>query len=134
MANPHKGEYAFEAAGKNYTLLFSVDALCALEAATGKGIAILSMEMANPQRSSVTLLRQMVWAGLREKHPDIDIKAAGELIVSAGGFMPMMRHIDEAFSMAFPFDAVKPDGAANPQEGQPQKDGTGPASTPTGAG
>lgn len=128
MGNPHKGDVTFEAGGRSYTLRFSVDALCALEEVSGRGIVALSTELSDMDRVSLTLLRKVVWAGLREHHPDIDMKSAGELIVEAGGLAAMMGVVGTALSRAFP---------QGPEDGErplvPGQNGTGPASARTGA-
>jgi hypothetical protein len=131
MANPQKGEVSFEAGGASYTMRLSVDALCALEEATGKGVVALSAELSDPARLRMSTVRHVVWAGLREHHPDVSLKAAGELIVEAGGLAKMMEHVSLAFQRAFPDEEKKGKGA-RPQKPD-QKSGTGPASTPTGA-
>lgn len=124
MPNPHKGEVSFDAGGKSYTLSFSVDAICKLEGACdGRGIVALSDELSDMQRVSMTLLRKVMWAGLQEHHSDIDLKAAGELIVAAGGMIVAVGIIGKAFMLAFP---QAKDGESPPP--MPGLDGTGPAS------
>jgi hypothetical protein len=128
MPNPHKGEVAFEAEGKTYTLRFSIDALCNLEEAAGKGFASIAIELSDPEKMSVSLLRKVLWAGLIEHHPDLDVRAAGELILAAGGAVVVLGQIEKAFTAAFPED---PEKGARPQTpGRPN--GTGPASTEAG--
>lgn len=102
MANPHRGEVAFSTEdGATYTLKFSVDALCALEEAVGKGIVAISIELSDPEKLSMGLLRKVLWAGLRHHHPDVDVKAAGELIVGTGGIEGVIPVISEALEAAF---------------------------------
>lgn len=129
MANPHKGEVAFEANGATYTLCFSIDALCSLEEATGKGIIAISNELSDPERLSLGMLRNVMWAGLRTYHPEIDVKAAGELIKSAGGVPVMVELIAKGFALAFP-EPESGNSARPPIAGQ---NGTGPRSTVRGA-
>jgi hypothetical protein len=126
--NPHKGEVSFDAGGQSYTLRFSVDALCGLETVTGKGIVALLDELMDQSRMSLTMMRQVVWCGLREHHPDITVKDAGELIAKAGGFLKMMEHVSSAIALAFPSEDTKPNP---PKPGNPP--GTGPASGKRGA-
>ena len=129
MANPHKGEVAFEAGDATYTLRFSIDALCSLEEITGKGIIALSNELSDADRLSVTLLRQVLWAGLQEHHKGMDLKAAGELIAAGGGVVAMVGIIARAFEATFP--ETEAGGAARPPiAGQ---NGTGPRSSVRGA-
>lgn len=126
MANPHKGEVAFEAGGKSYTLRYSIDAICALEEATGKGIVALSTELSAAGTISMGLLRQVVWAGLREQHPDVDLKCAGELIVDAGGLTKMIEYVGSALSRAFP-QPEEPAAGAAARPPVPDQSGTGSA-------
>jgi hypothetical protein len=127
MPNINRGDVSFEAEGKSYTLRFSIDALCNLEEAAGKGFAAIAIELTDPERMSVTLLRKVLWAGLLDHHPDIDLKAAGELIVAAGGAVAVLEQIEKAFAAAFP---EKEEGARPPKPGRPN--GIGPASTKPG--
>lgn len=127
MANPHKGEIAFEADGQRYVLHYSVDALCALEAVAGKGIVALIGELMDPATMSLTLARKVMWAGLHDHHPEIDEKRAGELIIAAGGLMKISKVFNAAFGASFP-EAAKDKNP--PKAGSPS--GTGPRSSRPG--
>lgn len=127
--NPHKGEVAFEANGQRYVLQFSIDAICILEDAAGKGIVALLSELQDPLKMSVTTARIVLWAGLQEHHPDLTIKQAGELILAAGGVENLIGMFDKAFAAAFP----PPDDKPRPRKAGGPKNGTGPRSTSTGA-
>lgn len=125
MPNPHKGDVAIKAGGAEYTFRFSIDALCQLEEHTGKTF----MEIANVLQSgnvSMSLTRSLVWAGLREHHPKVSVKEAGDLIIQAGGIAGIMPTIAEALAAGFP---EAKDGGENPPKGQ---DGTGPTSSSAG--
>ncbi|MPZ58436.1 MAG: hypothetical protein GEU91_18475 [Rhizobiales bacterium] len=113
MINPHKGEVAFTADERRYVLHYSIDAICALEESAGKGFPALVQEMADPDKMSVSLLRKVLWAGLREHHPDLTLKDAGELILGAGGMVGLFPHIERAIAAAFP--AATESGDARPQ-------------------
>lgn len=126
--NPHKGEVVFDAGGQAYTMRFSIDAICALEEETGKGVVLLSEELSDPAKLRMSLVRQVVWAGLRDAHPELTVKQAGELIASSGGLSNMVERIGRAFQLAFPVDEKTGD---RPQK--PGQDGTGPASGKPGA-
>lgn len=127
MANKHKGEVAFEADGKSYTLRYSIDAICALETASGKGVVALVGDLLNPATMSLTLARKVLWAGLQDAHPEITEKDAGELIVHAGGLGKIVSLFNDAFATAFP-EAAK----ANPRRAGSRKNGTGPRSSASG--
>jgi hypothetical protein len=108
-----KGEVIIEADGKNYTLKFSVNALCLLEAETGKGFPKLAGELSDPDKVTLTLMRQLVWAGLQEHHRDVTIQLAGDLIVGAGGMTVIMQKISQAIAAAFPEPETAPAGNAS---------------------
>jgi hypothetical protein len=122
MSNPHKGEVALEAGDKTYTLRYSIDAICSMEAALGKGFPAIAAEMSDINKMSVTVVRQVLHSGLQESHPDLTLKDAGELILSAGGALKVMAKVTEALGAAFP-DAKK-DAKPGPQPG-PRRAGTG---------
>ncbi|WP_342714049.1 hypothetical protein [Bradyrhizobium sp. B039] len=85
MANPHKGEVELVAGEATYTLQYSIDALCSMEAALDKNFTAIAAEMSNPARISVSMVRQLLYSGLQERHPELTLKEAGELIPAAGG-------------------------------------------------
>jgi len=129
MANPHKGEVAFEADGISYVLRFSIDAICQLEELTGKGIVTLIGELQDPEKMSLSLARQVLWAGLQEQQPHIGVKEAGELITAAGGMAKIISLFGTAFTASFPpaqSNSSRPRKAGNP------KNGIGPRSTGIG--
>lgn len=116
--NPHKGEVTFNAGEATYTLRFSIDAICALEEKLGRGILDIVAEMqswapppagetaaqakARIGRLRMGLVRAMFWAALRDHHPKIDMRQAGELIVPAGGMNEVVGLIGQALVLAFP--------------------------------
>ncbi len=77
-ANPLKGEVSRVIDGETFTLVFSIDALCAVEERFDKGIAQLAVIIARTQRLSV--VRALLHAGLAAHHPTLTEVAAGELI------------------------------------------------------
>ncbi|MEY9580957.1 hypothetical protein ABIE88_008533 [Bradyrhizobium diazoefficiens] len=121
MANPHKGEVELVAGEATYTLQYSIDALCSMEAALDKNFTAIAAEMSNPARISVSMVRQLLYSGLQERHPELTLKEAGELIPAAGGMLKVMTKVTEAIRAAFP-DAkeTKP----GPRQG-PRRAGTG---------
>lgn len=129
--NPHKGEVAFDAGGKQYVLRFSIDAICALEAEAGKGILAIVNELQNTEKMSLSLARQILWAGLQENHPELTPKEAGELIPEAGGMSKVYELFGEAFQSSFP--QLK-GGSAHPRKAGSLKNGIGPHSSVRGAG
>lgn len=112
MANKERGEMSFVAGDVTYTLAFSIDAICHMEEATGKGVIALTREFADPSKISVSVARAALWAGLRENHPGITLQQAGELIPAAGGLAVIMEHVAAAITAAFP----RPDGKSRPRK------------------
>jgi hypothetical protein len=134
MTNPHKGEVEIIAGEQAYKLRYSIDALVALETEAGKldglrrkGFHKIATELNDLDTVSISLARVVLWAGLRENHPEIDIKAAGEVMLAAGGVVKVLEKVNEAFEAAFP-PAEKPEEAAEPSPQMPSQDGTGSAS------
>lgn len=123
MANPHKGEVELKAGDRAYVLRFSIDAICHLEAATGKPFAVTASEMSNPDKASMTLVRMLLHAGLQEHHPELSLKEAGEIIIDAGGMAVVTVKVFEAFAAAFPTPEAS--GTPRPPRGRA---GTGRAS------
>jgi hypothetical protein len=128
MANPNKGEIAFDVDGKRYTLRYSIDAICSLEAEAGKGMVALIGELQDPSKMSLTLARQVLWAGLLEHHPELTVKEAGELIPAAGGLMKIVSLFNEAFEANF----TQAEGKQNPRKAGSRRNGTGPRSSKAG--
>lgn len=125
--NPHKGEVELKAGDKVYVLRYSIDAICELEERTGKGFPVLAMEMMDPNRLRIGLVRDILHAGLLEKHPDITLKEAGELMLAAGGVDVVMKSANKAFAVAFPKTEAR--GAPRPtNQAERRKAGTGSVS------
>lgn len=102
MPNPHKGDIELKAGDATYVLRYSIDAICSLEDDLDKGFPAIAAEMSDTAKVRISSVRQILLAGLREHHPELTLKQAGELIVSAGGAITVLGKIAEAFSAAFP--------------------------------
>lgn len=102
MANPHKGEVELKAGEATYLLRYSIDAICSLEESLDKGFPAIVAEMASPATMRLSVVREVLRAGLQEHHPEITVKQAGELIISAGGAISVLGKVNEAFALAFP--------------------------------
>jgi hypothetical protein len=128
--NPHRGEVPLTIGGQQFTLRCSVNAICTIEEQMGKGIVAIVMDL---QRGniSLTLIRAMLWAMLQEKHPDVTLMEAGEMIPLAGGVDKIKEVFEDAFATAFP-EAAERSGMRPPKPGRP-KNGTGPVSSKRGA-
>lgn len=147
MANPLKGEVSFEARGKTWTLLLNSNAQCELEEHTGRGILDLATELeswgppidpksrkpvaetpveqlARLKRINIRSVRTMLWGALREKHPEIDVKEAGNLIDDMGGPIVAVAKVLEAFALGLP-EPPEDGGEARPPKGVRSGRGTG---------
>lgn len=116
MANPIKGEIAFEVEGQDYVLLLDFNALCDLED-DFPGLMDGTAELKSPKA-----IRRVFHAGLAAHHPDVTLQEAGSLIHAIGldGAGDLVRR---SFEAAFP-TAKGGDDAARPRKA-PAKAGAG---------
>ena len=115
MTGNIKGEVRFDAEGASYCLIFTIDALCALEDRVNKSVEEIGAAMSKSPRLS--LLRSLFHAGLREHHKDLTEKRAGE-IMQGIGLDKAGALIGEAFTAAFANPEA--DDAAVPQKAAPE--------------
>lgn len=123
MPNPHKGDVELKAGDATYVLRYSIDAICSLESELDKGFPAIAAEMGDPGKMRLSVVRQVLFAGLRENHPDITLKQAGELIVTAGGAIVVLGKIAEAFGAAFP--EAEASGTKSPRQRANSRQQTG---------
>jgi hypothetical protein len=119
MANPQRGEVSFSVGTDDFTLRWDVNAMCHLEGTTGRGVNSIAREMAQwappmdakgkqlpetpeqalqrADRVRMSLVRAVFWAMLRDRHPDVDIAKAGDMIGEIGGLGAAMDLIGQAF-------------------------------------
>jgi hypothetical protein len=84
MANHERGEVDLVARNKTYTLALTTNGACALEAASGRPLALI---VKGALHYSLVDMRWMVWGALQEHHRD-EIQTpeeAGRFIDDAGG-------------------------------------------------
>lgn len=101
MANRERGEVGFEADGRSWTLHLGTNAMCKIEAETGKGIAEIGNLLNNEKTASMTLMRAVFWGSLQDHHPGTSIKDCSELMDELGP-QEVARLIGEAFTLANP--------------------------------
>lgn len=121
--NPHKGEVEFDAVGQRWRLVYSFNALCALEEQTGRGFAELSKSLADPAKVRLADIRAVLWAGLIDNHPSVTIKQVGDIIGEIKA-TKAFELFNRALVLAFPEAS---EDANPPVPGQPTS-GTGSAS------
>lgn len=121
MANRLKGEVCVACLdGEERTLLFDVNAICAIEEAFGAPISDLGARLARP---SARDLRTLLRAGLMAKHPEIDEAGAGRLL----GLAEMADAVGAALQAAMPRRGeTEAGGDADPRKAA--ADGTGSGS------
>lgn len=106
MANPLRGEVPFQIDGKTYRLKWATNAICEFEDLMGGGLPTLG-----PMATSVKALRAMVWAALREFHPEITLKQVTEWF-DVYGIELFLEPIKKAMELANP--EKKSGGASDP--------------------
>lgn len=123
MANALRGEVSFEADGQTWTLRYSQDALCELEGALDKSIIEICADFeswkTDPRKMRMAPVRALLWAGLREHHPDLSLKEAGELMAPAGGIAKVLEMTTRAMTLAWPQAETK--GARPPNRASRRK-------------
>lgn len=112
MANPNRGEVTLTVGDQEYTLSFSINAICELEDVLDAPVAKIADGLNDASTVRMSMVRTVIWAALRDHHEDVSIKEAG-LIATAAGIPAVMDAIGKAFSLAFP-DASEAKGKANP--------------------
>lgn len=113
MANRRRGEASFKVDGVSYTIVLDHNAFAEVEDVLDVNIGELLALLATKQQ--VRHMRALLFAGLREKHPDITLRDAGNLF-SAGKeeAEAIGRAIAQALEQSLP--ELK-DAAANAAQG-----------------
>lgn len=139
MANREEGELSLTIKGRTYTLVLNTGAMAALEDlfSTPSQDVLWDTLWARVLRGSVRTVRGLIWAMLQTHHPDVTLKAAGQLIDDAGGFAGLTAVLQQAGVSAVP-DAqdVADLGVPNnpPAARVSRRRGTGAGSTSTRGG
>jgi hypothetical protein len=100
MANANRGEVSFEADGKEYTLRFSTNALCELEEKLDTNFIEVAKRLSDQANVRLSLVRAVVWAGLRDRHSEITLEQAGDLISNVG-MLKIMQLVAKSFERSF---------------------------------
>jgi len=133
MANPIKGEVEipYGNAGGGFTIVYTVDALCHLEAELNMKVSEIAEAM--EAGMFLTQLRACFWAGLRTHHPGVTLLAAGDLLPELGPGL-VGQKIGEAFSYAYHGRRGAAKAPARPRKPPTRTAaaGTGKTSTATG--
>jgi len=126
MANPAKGEASLRLSdGRELTLHYDFDSLCAVEEAADKAIGKVLQEISEGA-PRLTTARALIYGGLRFHHPDLSLATAGELILSDGP--QLTEAMNKALMSAFPQASEGKQGTNPPS----RRRGTGSRSSRSG--
>jgi hypothetical protein len=107
MANSLNGVVEFTVGAKGeertFKLCFSINAICELEDRTGKTLMQIGEHMKEVGVAGIkmSMVRDILYAGLIEHQPNISVKEAGELITEAGGTIAVLNKFNEALNAAY---------------------------------
>jgi len=112
--NKHKGELAITIGEKTYTARLSSNSLCSLETVTGQDSIPLVIgfltALSKGKGLSISHMRAILWAMLREHHSELSLQDAGNLIDEAG-----VKYIGKCISDIVPLTWPKADeGSSHP--------------------
>jgi len=100
MANKFKGEVPLAVDGKEYIVRFSANALAELEDSLDMGINAIMAQLANVETMRMKTVIKIVYAGLRDRQPDVTLAQAGEIITDAS-IVRTMEALNAALVLAF---------------------------------
>lgn len=106
MSNPVKGEVTLQAGDEAYRLVFSTNALAALEDKLDMSVKQIGALFGEDMR--LGHLRVLLWAALFDNH-DVSELDAGR-IMDAAGAEAVGAAIGQAFTLAFPQEEAKGNG------------------------
>lgn len=116
------GEVDFEVEGATYTLLLTSYEIDKAETLLELGIVQISKALSDPEKLRAGHINAMIWAGLREHHPDMDLKAAARLVTKYG-LKPSLEIVLKAIQDAFGIEEDKE--TPSPNRAARRKAGTG---------
>jgi hypothetical protein len=125
MANRLRGQIELKAGEAVHILRFTVNAFCDLETELGRPMSEILAGFMTPEsraKVSLSLVRALVWAGLKDAQPSVTIAAAGE-IMDAAGPPTAVAKVAEALQAAFPDESGRGDAPASPTPGAPAATG-----------
>ena len=107
MAAPVKGEVSLAYGGETYTMRLDFNALAEFEGEVGGRALDLLQE---PDKLTITQVRALFWAGLRQCHPEITLQDAGRILTAN------QSSLGEALAATFPDAAGGNGGAGKPRQ------------------
>lgn len=130
MANPQRGEVAFEIDGTTYTLALGFNAMCEVEEMVSTPARRVTFKHVAEGivDGDVRYLRAFVWGALRRHHPEVGVKEVDALVDAAGGYLAFLPRFTPVLTRLL--DYTKPDerdrGVLKEGNGRPPAD---PATT-----
>jgi hypothetical protein len=114
LPNP-RGHVSFEAGGRTWTLVYSINALIEIEESLGVAVKDVGRILSSPDGVPLKTLRTLFRCGLVDHHPEVDDKTAGVLMSEIGLNGEAVEVMARALNAAFPpADPGAPQGAAGP--------------------
>lgn len=99
--NPLRGEVSHKIGEQDFTFCFTVNAMCALEEATGLTVSEIGEKMQRaPERLGFKTIRALVWAGMVDRQPDMSLEMVGKL--APADLIEAAAPAAKAFGLAFP--------------------------------
>ena len=81
MANKERGEVELVVGDATYTLRLTINSICELEAEAGKPIGDVARDA---ESGSIRPVRMIMWAALKDRHPEMTLNGAGDLMTAIG--------------------------------------------------
>jgi hypothetical protein len=116
MSNPLRGEASFELDGEAMTLVYNNEAFCRIEGVTGESffdtLSEIQAAEAAGKKPKISSLRVLLWAGFQDRHPNISLADAGDMVMT--GRIDALNAMSAALAGALP--KAKEDTPANPRK------------------
>lgn len=84
MANKQRGEVSLKAGAETYVLRLTFNGICELEQVLDMHSSEIDVLVRNPTTVRSAHWRALLWGCLRDRHSDVDLEGAGEIIDRAG--------------------------------------------------
>lgn len=129
MANPHRGEVAFDLAGEQYTLRIATNEWCALEEEHGElttDLLVRFQAMVSNNRLDMRFVRSFFKAALEHCRPGISLEDAGEIMTGLS-LVEAAKKLGQAIALSLP--SADEDEDKNPPAAR-RKAGNGKRSIP----
>ena len=108
MANPLKGEVAFDVEGKSYTLRIDFAAMAKIEGLTEKTFPEFAAQFSDASKIKVSDVILFFWVGLSRHHPDLTRDQAADLMQDMGPIDITVALIAKAMARGQQEAAAKP--------------------------